>query len=57
MNRPHYAHAQQRSFYRLDPALSELVERVKPPEPEVIPVGDATESDFGEFLDAVWGDL
>lgn len=57
MNRPHYAHANQRSFYRLDPALNELVERVQPQEPEPIPVGDATESDFGEFLDAVWGDL
>lgn len=52
------AHAHQRSFYRLDSALDELVETVPPvARPEPIPVGEATESDWGEFQDAVWGDL
>lgn len=36
-------HAQQRSFYRLDPALSEQVERVIQTRPEPIPVGEAHE--------------
>lgn len=45
-------HAQQRSFYRLDPALSEQVERVIQTRPEPIPVGEATDSDWGEFVEA-----
>lgn len=58
MNRPHYAHANQRSFYRLDAMLDELVQQAQQEQQrEVIPVGEATDSDFGEFLDAVWGDL
>lgn len=41
--RPHYAHARQRSFYSLDAALSEQVERVEQPRPEPIPFGEARE--------------
>ncbi len=57
MNRPHYAHAQQRSFYRLDPALDEQVERVQHPQPEPIPVGDAEDSDWGAFTEAMEDEL
>lgn len=58
MNRPYYAHAQQRSFYRLDAMLDELVEQAaQETKREAIPVGEATDSDWGEFVDAMWGDL
>lgn len=54
MNCPHYANAQQRSFYSLDPALNELVERAEQEaKREMIPVGEATEVDYSEYLAAV----
>jgi hypothetical protein len=43
MNRPAYAHVQQRSFYSLDRALFDQVERIEQPRPEPIPVGEARE--------------
>lgn len=52
--------AQQRSFYHLDAELNEQVEaarRVIYPEPFQIPVGEASESSWGEFQEAQWGDL
>lgn len=53
MNRPPYAHAQQRSA-RLwaGDDLFHLVDEVPPVEPEQIPVGEAQESDWGAFVEA-----
>jgi hypothetical protein len=52
--RPPYAHAQQRSFYRLDHALDEQAETIPPqPAPEPIPTGEAEDSDWRAFQEAM----
>jgi hypothetical protein len=53
VNRPAYAHAQQRSS-RLwaGDDLFHLVDEVPPVEPEQIPVGEAEDSDWGAFVEA-----